>query len=251
MLNPGLNRGPVTRAARLATMAVALGLTASVAGFRAAAQTFGSVSGSVVDSTNRTISDVTLVLIGAPNQAKHELQSDASGHFEFIGLPPGAYRLEASTPGFATFRADLVVGARPLQQVVALKVGSLMETVTVSGVGDARPRRDFVEPMPPVSSGCVSKATGGTIEQPTKLRDVRPNYPALLYETKVEGHVVLDARIGTDGAVGELRVVTPAHPDLDAAALEAVRQWRFSQTRLNCVPIEVSMTVHVNFVPRP
>ena len=126
-----------------------------------------------------------------------------------------------------------------------------METITVSGVGDARPRRDFVEPMPPVSSGCVSKATGGTIEQPTKLRDVRPNYPALLYETKVEGHVVLDARIGTDGAIGARRVVTPAHPDLDAAALEAVRQWRFSQTLLNCVPIEVSMTVHVNFVPTP
>src|SRR5207249_6790570 len=96
----------------------------------------------------------------------------------------------ASRHVFATFRTGLIVGGRPLQQVVALQVGSLMETITVSGVGDARPRRDFVEPMPPVSSGCVSKATGGTIEQPTKLRDVRPNYPALLYETKVEGHVV-------------------------------------------------------------
>ncbi len=251
MLNPSLNRRPITGTARIATIALALALTASVAGFRAAAQTFGSVSGSVVDETNRTISGATLVLVGAPDQAKHELRSDARGHFEFVGLPPGVYRLEASAPGFATFRAELVVGARPLQQIVALQVGSLMETITVSGVGDARPRRDFVEPTPQVSSGCVSPATGGTIEQPIKLHDVRPNYPALLHETKVEGHVVLDARIGTDGTIGELHVVTSAHPDLDAAALEAVRQWRFSQTRLNCVPIEVSMTVHVNFVPTP
>ena len=35
------------------------------------------------------------------------------------------------------------------------------------------------------------------------------------------------------------------------AAIEAVRQWRFTQTLLNCVPIDVNMTVHVNFVPTP
>jgi TonB family protein len=192
---------------------------------------------------------VTLVLTGAPNQAKQELKSDASGHFEFIGLPIGAYRLEASTPGFATFRADVVVGARPLEQMVALQVGSLTETVTVWG--GSSPSILVDAPWHDDTSGCIPAARGGTIRQPLHIRNDRPVYPAQLLQTKVEGHVVLDARIGTDGSIREVRVVAPAHPDFDSAALEAVRQWRFSQTLLNCVPVEVSMTVHVNFVPRP
>jgi TonB family protein len=249
MLNPGLNHRPVTRGARIATMVAALALTAGVAGFQAVAQTFGSVSGSVVDSTNRTISGATLVLTGAPNQAKQELRSDADGHFEFVGLPQGGYRLEASVPGFAPFRADIIVAAaRPQQQIVTLQVGSLMETVTVWGGSSPAP---FVDPpWHDDTSGCVPAASGGTIRQPIHIRNDRPVYPAQLHQTKVEGHVVLDARIGTDGSIRDVRVVAPGHPDFDSAALEAVRQWRFSQTLLNCVPVEVSMTVHVNFVPQ-
>lgn len=251
MLNPHLNRRPITLAARIATIAAAAMLTASVAGFRVVAQTFGSVSGSVVDSTNRPIAGTTLVLTGAPNQAKQELRSDASGHFEFVGLPSGTYRLEAFVAGFQPYRTSIQVGSRPAQQTVTLQVGSLTETVTVSGVG-AGPRGELIEPTLPDTSGCVATAEGGRIAPPTKLRDVPAAYPSLLHETNVAGHVTLDARVGTDGTPREVRVVVPAqHPDFDAAAVDAVRQWRFSPTLLNCVPVEVSMTVHVNFVPRP
>jgi TonB family protein len=251
MLNPALNRGPLTHRARIATIAAASMLTASLAGFGASAQTFGSVSGSVVDATNRPISDATLVLTGAPNQAKQELRSDAGGHFEFIGLPLGEYRLEASRAGFRTYRAGIAVGSRPAQQLVTLQVGSLMETITISGLS-VGPRRELVEPTPPDSSGCVAAAEGGKIAQPIKLRDVRASYPPVLYETKTEGKVTLEARIGTDGTPREVHVVAPAqHADFDAAAVDAVRQWRFSPTLLNCVPVEVSMTVYVSFVPRP
>ena len=101
MLNPALNRGPVTNRARIATVAAASMLTASLAGFGASAQTFGSVSGSVVDATNRPISGATLMLTGAPNQAKHELRSDAGGHFEFVGLPPATIGSRRSSRGFS------------------------------------------------------------------------------------------------------------------------------------------------------
>ena len=70
-----------------------------------------------------------------------------------------------------------------------------------------------------------------------------------MHAAKVDGRVVLEGRIGTDGTMRELRVVVPAHPDFEAAAIEGVRQWRFSRTLLNCVPVEVSMTIYVNFVP--
>jgi protein TonB len=57
----------------------------------------------------------------------------------------------------------------------------------------------------------------------------------------------MEAVIGTDGAVQEVRTVKGPHPDLEAAAVEAVRQWQFTTTLLNCDPIEVTMHVTVNF----
>lgn len=84
-----------------------------------------------------------------------------------------------------------------------------------------------------------------------KIVDVRPEYPAALRSAKVGGTVELAARIGTDGSVVEVRGTDPsAHPELVSAAIDAVREWRFDETLLNCVPIEVSMTVTVSFKPR-
>jgi protein TonB len=42
-------------------------------------------------------------------------------------------------------------------------------------------------------------------------------------------------------------VLREVHPGLDEAALEAVRQWEFTPTLLNCEPVEVVMTVTMNF----
>jgi TonB family protein len=63
----------------------------------------------------------------------------------------------------------------------------------------------------------------------------------------VAGQVVLDTRIGPDGSVVDVRVVGEAHPDLAQSAIDAVRQWEFDSTLLNCVPIEVPMRVTVSF----
>ena len=60
--------------------------------------------------------------------------------------------------------------------------------------------------------------------------------------------VVLNAVIDTNGDVSNVSVVRSPNPDLEVAAIEAVRQWQFSATVLNCVPIEVKMKVTVNFL---
>ena len=57
----------------------------------------------------------------------------------------------------------------------------------------------------------------------------------------------MDARIGPDGLVRDVKVLGPAHPDLAKAAMDAVWQWEFDSTLLNCVPVEVAMTVTVTF----
>jgi TonB family protein len=88
---------------------------------------------------------------------------------------------------------------------------------------------------------------GGNIRQPTKLVDRKPVYPAQLAEAGIGGVLVFQARIGTDGTVSDLQATSSANPDLELAAGNAIRQWEFTPTLLNCVAIEVPMTITVTF----
>jgi periplasmic protein TonB len=84
------------------------------------------------------------------------------------------------------------------------------------------------------------------VRAPTKIRHVAPIYPQVALTARVSGRVVIDAVIGTDGAVRETRVLQGA-PLLNQAALDAVRQWRYTPTLLNGQPVPVIMTVTVEF----
>jgi periplasmic protein TonB len=85
------------------------------------------------------------------------------------------------------------------------------------------------------------------MKAPTKIRDVRPVYPALAQQARVQGTVVIECIISTDGRVEQVQVVS-GHPLLQPAALDAVRQWRYTPTLLGGVPVSVIMTVTVNFI---
>jgi protein TonB len=87
---------------------------------------------------------------------------------------------------------------------------------------------------------------GGQIKPPTKTKDVRPVYPAIAQSARVQGVVIVEATIGPDGHVQEAKVLRSI-PLLDAAALDAVKQWVFTPTLLNGTPVPVIMTVTVNF----
>ena len=87
---------------------------------------------------------------------------------------------------------------------------------------------------------------GRGIEAPVKLRDVKPDYPELALLTRVEGVVIVECRVDESGRVADARVLR-GHPLLDAAALDAIRQWRYRPTLLNGNPVSVVMTVTVRF----
>jgi TonB family protein len=75
---------------------------------------------------------------------------------------------------------------------------------------------------------------------------VRPEYPLLARQMKVQGAVVIDAQIGKDGGVQALQVVGgPAI--LADAAREAVKQWRFKPYFQNGQPVETQVPITVNF----
>ncbi len=87
---------------------------------------------------------------------------------------------------------------------------------------------------------------GSTVAPPKKIKDVRPVYPSLAVALQARGTVVLDVTIGTDGKVQEAKVIHSV-PQLDLAALEAVRQWEYEPTRINGALVTLIMTVVVNF----
>jgi protein TonB len=75
---------------------------------------------------------------------------------------------------------------------------------------------------------------------------VEPVYPAAAKAANVQGVVVLEIVIATDGTVKEGRVLRSIQV-LDKAALDAVVQWMYEPTLLNGAPVEVIATVSINF----
>ena len=87
---------------------------------------------------------------------------------------------------------------------------------------------------------------GGKIRPPTKTKNVTPEYPEAARSARVQGMVIIEAVIGADGKVADAKVLRSV-PQLDAAAVAAVKQWEFTPTLLNGKAVPVVMTVTVNF----
>lgn len=87
---------------------------------------------------------------------------------------------------------------------------------------------------------------GGSIREPRKVKHVNPVYPDIARQARIQGVVILECTVSAQGDVVEVKLLRSV-PLLDAAAVEAVRQWRYTPTLLDGVPVPVIMTVTVNF----
>jgi protein TonB len=84
------------------------------------------------------------------------------------------------------------------------------------------------------------------VSQGLLIHQVKPTYPPLARQARIQGVVVLQAVIGKDGNIQNLKVVS-GHPMLAPSALEAVKQWKYKPYFLNGEPVEVDTTINVNF----
>jgi TonB family protein len=260
MLNTRANHRPLARATRVATLVAFAAISVPIA----TAQTgFASFSGTIVDQTSRLVPGAVVVMTDGVTQAKYEVRSDRVGKFEFVALPPGEYQLAVQRPGFKTVTDAITVAATPVTRRIELEIGSLHETVSVTGnpgepapvdperqarLEELRRRARAQRNLPPATCGDATGGDiGGQIVPPLKLTHVRPEYPETLRAAGIAGTVTLDALIGTDGVVRDVKVVSSPHPELERLATDAVRQWEFSTTFLNCTPVEVPMRVTVRF----
>jgi TonB family protein len=84
------------------------------------------------------------------------------------------------------------------------------------------------------------------VSQGLVIKRVSPDYPAQARQLRIEGTVQLEATIGKDGSVSNLKVVT-GHPILSRAAVEAVKQWKYKPYLLNGAAVEIDTQISVNF----
>lgn len=87
----------------------------------------------------------------------------------------------------------------------------------------------------------ISRGTTDVVSRP-----VKPDYPLLARQMKVQGSVILQALIGKNGTIQDLRVVS-GPPILAAAAQDAVRQWHFKPHYQGSEAVETQAKITVNF----
>lgn len=257
MLVPSIDRRAVSATVRAASLMVGLAFTIMVAA-AGAQSSFHTLAGVVRDATHRVLPAARLVLTNLGNHSKYEVLTNAEGHYEFVGLPAAAYTLGVAVPGFEPFATELVVSAGAVRDI-QLQVGTLEETISVGGAAAAPPDATILQKARLQFEALKTRAlavcadprrntqVGGNIMPPRKLLDVRPIYPQYLRNAGIGGVVTMTAIIGTDGLVRDVEDLKGPHPELESAAAQAVRQWQFSQTWLNCDAIDVKMRVTTNF----
>ena len=130
-------------------------------------------------------------------------------------------------PGSTSVRVDLQPGAPPQSVTDA---GAAGDTETAANVTS-----NAAERMQ------MSASTSDIVASP-----VRPNYPLLARQMKVQGSVILQAMIGRDGVIQNLRVVSGPHI-LASAAQDAVRQWHFKPHFQGSEAVETQAKITVNF----
>ncbi len=96
---------------------------------------YGTIAGTVTDSSGAAIGNTTVTLTNLDKNEKHDMVTDASGNYSFVNILPGRYKIEAEKSGFKKFvREPINVEIESgLKVDITLQVGAQTETVEVTG----------------------------------------------------------------------------------------------------------------------
>lgn len=132
-------------------------------------------------------------------------------------------------------------------------IGSLV--LSSMAIACAKPKPDVPTPSaaaalstrPAKTDGLQPVRIGGAIREPRKTKHVPPRYPAEARAAGLMGTVTLEGVVGTDGRVGDIKVLRGLSRGLTEAAIDAVRQWEYEPTLVDGKPVPVSFTITVTF----
>jgi periplasmic protein TonB len=173
-------------------------------------------------------------------------------HLAGIQVPPPAQRSTGRQTALASHDVAPTVEPPTIMQETGLE-NLTRETLPgpafgvadgIPDVGSTFPAQAVPPPPPPSPQPAVRLHKG--IEAPKKIVDVTPTYPSIAQGARVKGMVILEAVIDVHGNVTSVQVLRSI-PLLDQAAVDAVRQWRYTPARLNGQPVPVVVTITINF----
>jgi TonB family protein len=131
-----------------------------------------------------------------------------------------------------------------------------VEMTFTLGNPPAQPRFQVQAPAPGATGGKDQKHTplvykpGAGVSAPVVLKEARPQYTAEARKARIEGTVLLDCVVETDGSVGDIEVKRSLDEALDQEAIKAVKQWRFEPGTKDGKPVPVLITLEMTFTLR-
>ncbi|MBL8112086.1 MAG: energy transducer TonB [Acidobacteria bacterium] len=122
---------------------------------------------------------------------------------------------------------------------------------STAGIPDPFGRRDTAE-GPPIGSSAPGPYKTGTegVSEPVLIHSVDPVYPNLAIRARLQGFVLVEAIIAADGTVTDVRMLETTSPLFNAAAIDAVRKWRYRPATYSGLAVPVYLTVRVTFTLR-
>jgi protein TonB len=97
-------------------------------------------------------------------------------------------------------------------------------------------------------TGGLAYRAGGSVTSPHVILEVKPTYTNRAMLDRIEGSVMLELIVRADGIPTNIRVTRSLDPDgLDGEAVRAASQWRFEPGRLNGTPVDVVVSIQIDF----
>jgi len=181
------------------------------------------------------VSDVRLVAVNIVSQKVEMTVDPAALQSDFDAM------VRAASEAVRQWRFE-----PPAEPSAIVRVPVRFDTgVSQAALGTIRPLKGYPPSVGPILPRGVLKV-GDAVKTPKRLVNAPPTYPQDAIDAKVQGVVVLDVLLDADGVPSDVQIVQSV-PMLDAAAIEAVRKWRYEPTLMNGVAVPLAMTVSVNF----
>jgi protein TonB len=155
--------------------------------------------------------------------------------------PPKVEVTQPVAPPTAAAPVPVPDAEAPPEQKIASQEDLAQSTPGVSSDGDQQ-----IQVAPPSDEEPAFGTYVYAEELPEVITKVNPVYPEMAREANVDGTVMVQALVGKDGKVHDVRVVKSI-PLLDQSAQDAVRQWVFKPALANNKPVAVWVGVPVRF----
>ncbi len=199
----------------------------------------------------------------SPDVASAETRSGAADRSSFAAVDSSPRRRDLDSkreipakpqPNVAIPSAFGVLNTRPVVASHAGTASAGAAPALNASAGPIEPNGSLpaIAPPPPSAPAApkpVSNApvrVGGKVLPPRLVSSVLPMYPQIAQQANVTGTVVIDTTVDKQGNVAKMKVISG--PELlRAAALSALRQWKYEPSRLDGQPISVEMVVSIRF----